>query len=274
MDAALGRVWAAYERDGKLPNLVALGKELSVPVTTLRRYVKLGYRSIEEVPPSHRPSLLTEEQERKVAVWICIMSACGKSVTRKEIDSHIYDMLTLEGTPPKRIQRSADWWQGFDARWPSLGLRRGSKLERARAINTNEYQIGRLFDELERALAVVKPRSLWNCDESGFSAWSAEGGRLVYGFRGSKETYVTSSNDREHMTCVCTIGVSTESSAMQQAFALPLFFIFKGSMLRTEVLTGCNPRSKVAFSPKGWVDKALFSGYLDWFAQQTKEEEA
>ncbi len=63
-----------------------------------------------------------------------------------------------------------------------------SKLERARAINTNEYQIGRLFDELERALAVVKPRSLWNCDESGFSAWSAEGGRLVYGFRGSKAT--------------------------------------------------------------------------------------
>jgi hypothetical protein len=143
MDAALGRVWAAYERDGKLPNLVALGKELSVPVTTLRRYVKLSYRSIEEVPPSHRPSLLTEEQERKVAVWICIMSACGKSVTRKEIDSHIYDMLTLEGTPPKRIQRSADWWQGFDARWPSLGLRRGqSSNEHGPSTRTSTKSAG------------------------------------------------------------------------------------------------------------------------------------
>jgi hypothetical protein len=235
MEDALRKVWDFKESKGELPPLQPIAKEFGVPYTTFRRYVENGRRSVIDGSGQHRPPLLSKTVECNLVLWIIVMATVGRALCRRHIEAAVYGLLEAEGRAPDKKRRSRSWWKSFCKRWPALGLRRPSNLERNRALNANVVTIGRFFELLQLAFNMLKPKMLLNCDESGFCAWGTKGKSQVMFLKGAKDVYAKSSENREHMTVIATIGIIL--GTLLTSLPLPLFFIFKGKRIRTDVLT-------------------------------------
>jgi hypothetical protein len=260
MDAALQQCWNHKAVHGSFPGFRPTAKAFSVPSSSLRRLLLTGVRKTDDIAAARRPFYLEKEIEHKLVIWIIIMFCVGRSLYRRHVESKIYSLAQLSGKVVIRVRRSKSWWKAFCSRWPCLGLRRPSKLERQRALNTNPVTIKRFFELLKVAMELVKPQAMLNCDESGVNAWSSQGNGKVFGLRGTKEAYTKTSNNRNHLTVIGTIGILL--GTVIQVLTLPLYYIFKGVKPRVDVLLHADSNSKAAFTKRGWICAELFADYM------------
>jgi hypothetical protein len=261
MDAALSAFWQ-QKNEGKEPKIAEIAASFGVPRRTLSGHLQQGRKRAAEIPAASRPLLLSPDLERNLVIWIVIMFCVGRSLKRRHVEQKVCSLLELDGKKFEHVKRSHDWWKGFGKRHPYLSSRISGTLEQKRAANANEWYISEFFRLLAIAYDTVKPKSFINCDESGFNCWDSSSTGKNIGLKGAKDVYAPSSNNREHLTVVATIGIFL---SMSLPIVLPLFYIFKGTNVKLDVMDELKDTgSRVAFTKKGWTSAKLFSDYVDW----------
>ena len=142
----------------------------NIPLETFRRRVN------ETVAIDCRPgprTVLTEEEETKLADYLLRMSEMGYGLTREGVMGLAYSIVEKSKRPHPFQNGSAGraWFEGFMRRRPNLTIRSPQSLSYCRAISANKEtitdffgKIGSLYGKLN---LVSKPMQIFNCDEMG-----------------------------------------------------------------------------------------------------------
>ena len=146
----------------------AAGK-YSVPVETLRRRTA-GLVSLDCHPGP--PTVLTSEEETRLAEYCVAMSDIGFGLTREGVMAwHLLLQTKLVGHPFKQGYAGRGWYEGFMARQATLTLRRPQALSYTHAVSSNKETINDFFAKLGaiygRLNLIAKPSQIFNADETG-----------------------------------------------------------------------------------------------------------
>lgn len=142
----------------------------NVPLETLRRRVN-GTVAIDCRPGPN--TVLTEEEETKLADYLFQMSEMGYVLTREGVMGLAYSIVKKSKRPHPFQNRSAGraWFKGFMRRRPNLTIRSPQSLSYCRAISANKETITDFFGKLGSLYGklnlVTKPMQIFNCDEMG-----------------------------------------------------------------------------------------------------------
>lgn len=148
------------------------GRTYNVPVETLRR------RVADIVSMDCRPgpsTVLTKEEETRLAEYCIIMADMGFGLTREGIMAMAYAIAEKTGRnhPFKSGCAGRGWYEGFMARQPILTLRTPQALSYARAVCANKDTINDFFAKLGaifgRLNLISKPSQIFNADETGIT---------------------------------------------------------------------------------------------------------
>jgi hypothetical protein len=244
------------EQNGSIRKACSL---YAVPKTTLLR------RLHGKVPDDAkgRPTKLTDHEESRLEEYILNMESVGFGLTIEDVCKSAYDIASVNGHPEvfNKEKKAAgyDWYQGFLRRHPRLSLRKPEGLAAVRSDMLNhtvmDDYFGKLYHFLTQHDLLNKPRSLFNCDESGFSTVPSTTPRIL-GLKGKKMVHSKTSRDRgENITIVATC-----SAAGQY---LPPFHIFKGKRVSQSLMASAVPDSLFGYSDSGFINTELFNRWFE-----------
>ena len=142
----------------------------NVPLETLRRRVN-GTVAIDCRPGPN--TVLTEEEETKLADYLFQMSEMGYGLTREGVMGLAYSIVKKSKRPHPFQNGSVGraWFEGFMRRRPNLTIRSPQSLSYCRPISANKETITDFFGKLGSLYGklnlVTKPMQIFNCDEKG-----------------------------------------------------------------------------------------------------------
>ena len=216
-----------------------------------------------------RPTVLTEVEEREIAITCQVLQELGYGLTREIVARVVHAFLQdqkqvslfRDGIP------GPDWWVGFLGRWPSLSERKPQHLSTKRAMAGNEetmkswFIMVRTFFEkvglLKRTGQVTDYASrLWNADETGFCFGSTS--KKILARRGARNDHeVSSASDHQFIT----VSVCGNAAGLK----LPPFILYKGKHLYNTWTQGGPAAACYSVSESGWMEE---SNYIKWFEMQ------
>ena len=144
----------------------------NVPFETLRRRVNGSVR------PGCKPgpaTVLTEEEEERLASYLIQMSEMGFGLSRDTVMHLAYNIVekTQRKHPFKDEKAGRAWFDGFHRRHPRLTIRSPQPLSYCRALCANADTVNDFFGKLGaiygRLNLIAKPMQVYNCDETGVS---------------------------------------------------------------------------------------------------------
>ena len=141
----------------------------NVPVETLRRRVA-GVVSID--CRSGPPTVLTSEEEARLAEYCVSMADMGFGLTREGIMAMAYAIVKKTGRnhPFKSGHAGRGWYESFMSRQPLLTLRTPQAMSYARAVCANKERINDFFAKLGAIFGqlnlISKPSQIFNTDEN------------------------------------------------------------------------------------------------------------
>ena len=121
------------------------------------------------------PTVLTTEEEARLAQYCVAMADMGFGLTREEVMAMAYATVDKTGRdhPFKEGYAGRGWYEGFMARQATLTLRTPQALSYARAVCSNKETIDDFFAKLGtlfgRLNLIAKASQIFNADESGVS---------------------------------------------------------------------------------------------------------
>jgi len=229
---------AALAVDGKC-SVVEAARSISVPESTMRRWVTALTSRAGLHTHAGAPTLLTTTEERSLVALLLTRQALNAPMTKRSAG-------LVAGAILRRRQRkfgtesglpSKEWWESFLKRWPQLASRKPSRLSSEALLRPTRQNLLPWFELVQATLAIQPDLSCWvNFDESQIRPGSAD--EPVLAARGSKHVHAPKSGYSKHVTiapCVSATGA-----------VLPTLFIFQGKTVTKEILAGANPNDAVA----------------------------
>ena len=235
-----------------------------IPKSTLGDYVS-GRR---EIGSTRGPqTILTADEEKKLADWALEMALIGYGRTKEQILLTVQKIMEADKRPnPFTGHRPGNkWWSGFLKRHPNLATRKPENLEAYRAAACTKERLGQWYSDFQQFLLLHNigddPRNFWNADESGF-ALSPKPGKVVSA-RKARDLYAVTGYSKEQITTLCAGSASGEM--------IPPMHIFAGQRFSYNPLEGAVPGAYFGKSQSGWIDTELFYGWIaNHFARQVK----
>lgn len=237
-------------------SMTRASKEYGIPKTTLHDAVHTKYQSNKVGPKT----VLSTNEENRLAEWAVRMSKIGYGRTRKELLSTVKKILDEDGreNPFRNNRPGKDWLKAFFGRHPQLTVRTTLQLGKERAILSAE-KIERWFSDLKLYVEtelgdptiLTDPSRMYNADESGFSLCVK--GSKVIGCKGAPVVYSYGNSDKTQLT------VMAASSAT--GHYVPPMIIFPGQRFSYNPLEGFE-EAALGRSDSGWMDSEVFCNWL------------
>ena len=172
-------------------------EEYGVPRSTLQDKVS-GKRGLKVKSGSHR-RLLSDEEERRLADFVCGCASIGYAKSRKEVLAIVQQIVNSRRA---ETEVTKGWWDSFKKRHPELTLRHSQALSYVRAAANNPEAIHKYFDLLQQTLEdnglTHRPAQVFNCDESSLPL-SHKPPKVVARV-GQKHPYAVTSGDKAQIT--------------------------------------------------------------------------
>lgn len=212
-------------------------------------------------------TVLTLAEESALVEYIIHMAYLGLCLTRQQVAAKVMDII--EARPRKSPIRfkptgpGKKWFKLFFRRWPSLTLKKSQALDKGRAAAMSKATVDSFYGALKAVLMEyhsLGPDRIFNCDETSFVAGMLDGGCQVLCIKGCKRAYRRAVQNRENVT------VMTAASA--SGYAIPELYIFKGTRTSVNFVADARPGAIMAMQPNGWITRALFLSWLEFFAKQ------
>ena len=228
----------------------------NVPIETLRRRVTGSVKLDGKPGPT---TVLTDEEEDRVAQYLLKMSEMGFGLTKEAVMGIAFSIASKSGQkhPFQNGSAGRAWFDGFMRRHPHLTIRTPQSLSYCRAVSANEETISDFFGKLGSIYGklnlVSKPMQIYNSDETGvtivFKPWK------VVAEMGCRKVYTVSAAEkgRTHTVLSC---VSASGSFIPPMMVYPR----KGAV--PEQFRGAYPNTLFGSSENGWMTSQL---YIEWF---------
>ena len=230
----------------------------NVPLETLRRRVN-GTVAVDCHPGPK--TVLTEEEEAKLADYLLQMSEMGYGLTREGVMGLAYSIVEKSQRPHPFHNQTAGraWFEGFMRRRGNLTIRSPQSLSYSRAISANKETITDFFGKLGSLYGklnlVSKPMQVFNCDETGVTIVFKP--NKVVAELGKKHVYALSAGERGKLhtilSCVSATGLVVP----------PMMIYPRKTSLPEKLKGGAFPNTLFKSSESGWINAALF---VEWFA--------
>lgn len=231
----------------------------NVPVETLRRRVT---GAVDIVCRPGPPTVLTEDEEERLAVYITDMAEMGFGLTKEDVLRLAFRIVDKSGRqhPFTNGLAGRAWFEGFKSRHPKLTMRTPQPLSYNRATCGNKETISDFFAKLGgvygRLNLLSKPMQIFNIDETGVSVVHkpgkvvAEVGRRVWSLtsaeRGKTHTVVT---------CISASG-----------FVLPPCLIYpRKKAVPDNFRDGAVPGTLFRSTENGWINQQVYLEWFQWF---------
>ena len=226
-------------------------EEYGVPRSTLQDKAS-GKSSVNARSGSHR-RLLSDEEESRLADFVCGCASIGYAKSRKEVLAIVQQIVNSRRAD---TEVTKGWWDSFKRRHPELTLRHSEALSYARAAANNPEVIHKYFDLLQQTIdengLTHRPAQVFNCDESGLPLTHRP--PKVVAQVGQKHPYVVTSGDKAQITIL--------ACANAAGYCIPSMVIFDRKSLNPDWAIGEVPGTFYGLSDSGWMDTELFD---EWF---------
>ena len=223
-----------------------------VPKSTLYVYAK---GRIEVGSRSGPDTVLTAAEEEKIVEYIVHMSKIGYGRTKENVSRIVQKILVEEGRPKpfKDNLPGRKWWSLFLKRHPGISLRTPEHLPLSRVRACTSEALDRWYHDFDQFLEAhsLKDQAhlIWNADESGFQ----QTGKIL-AIRNARTVYGGTQDSKELITTICAASASGDT--------IPPMHIFPGVRFKSNPMDGCVYDAYMGHSPTGWIDTALFYGWL------------
>ena len=230
----------------------------NLPVESLRRRVTGSVELNCRPGPS---TVLTEEEEERLATYLIHMSEMGYGISREGVMGIAYTIV--ENSKCSHLFREGSagraWFKGFMRRHPKLTIRSPKSLSYCRALCSNKDTISDFFGKLGsiygRLHLISKPMQMYNCDKSGVTIVFKP--NKVVAELGKRNVYAISAAERgkTHTVLLCVLA---------SGFVLPPMMVYHRKTCMPEKLKeGVIPNTLFGNSESGWINSQLF---VEWFA--------
>ena len=188
-----------------------------------------------------------------LADWVFDMAKIGYSRSTEELRYTVKRMLDSDGRPNPFVDNlpGYGWLQAFLRHHPQIAIRQSDSL-----LTSTLDVLNRWFDDFEVFLKenVLTNRAdqIWNADESGFPLHYCAG--KVLAMRGAKCMYSLNNPGKQQITTLVCVNATGQ--------AIPPMYIFPGERFHFEPLKDGIYGSYLGRSASGWMDSALFYGWL------------
>ena len=224
-------------------------EKCGVPRSTLHDRVS---GKIQQGKKSGPDPYLTMEEEEELTNFLVKCAKIGYPHTQRQVLSLVQQILEHRGVT---VSATSGWWERFSSR-RNLTLRTAVPLTYVRAMATDEDTLNRYYDLLEETLKandlLDKPACIYNCDETGLPL-SPKSLKVVSEV-GAKDPSCITGNTKSQITVLACANATGR--------AVPPFIIYDRKTLNPKLTCDEIPGSLYGLSPKGWIDRSLFS---DWF---------
>jgi hypothetical protein len=268
--AAKRKQWSDESTKAAVPHVQYEGASLreasrlyNVPLETLRRRVN-GLVAV-DCRPGPR-TVLSEEEEIKLAKYLIQMSEMGYGLTREGVMGLAYSIVQKTKRPHPFQNGSAGraWFEGFMRRNPNLTIRSPQPLSYCSAASGNKDTIADFFGKLGSLYGKLnllsKAMQVFNCDETGVTIVFKP--NKVIAELGKRNVYAVSAAERGKthtvLSCVSAAG-----------FIVPPMIIYpRKTCVPDKLKDGAFPNTLFKNSESGWINSELF---VEWFNEMTRE---
>lgn len=179
-------------------------KTFQVPRSTLQ--VRLtGKTEIGSRPG--RPTIMSSDQEEKLADFACNRAAMGIGFGRQQLLKYAEAYAKKHSIVFKNGRPSIRWWYGMKRRHLKITLRRPEGTAAVRHQCMDPTKVAKYFSVLKMVLddnqLNSKPHTIWNMDETGVQL-DHKPGRII-ATKGSKYLHSRTSGNRETITVIGAI---------------------------------------------------------------------
>lgn len=255
-------------RDGSMSVRQAAGA-YSVPKSTISDKVS-GKTLLSKCSPGPVTVLSTEEENR-LADWAINMSRVGYGRTKQELLDTVQKILNADGrdNPFTDNRPGKDWYIAFMKRHPILSQRQQQQLGKERAVVSPD-KVESWFADLKKYLDTeVHDDTLWtdptrwyNADESGFPL-NPKGGKVL-AMKGCSNVYQVTSSDKSQITVLACMSASGH-------YVTPMI-VYAGQRFSYNPLDGFD-EAVMGRSENGWMDTELFKTWLsDVFVKDINQQ--
>ena len=244
----------SIEDDGK--GLCKAAHVYNVLVETLRCRI-VGITSLDAKPGWD--TVLTSEEERRLAQYIVDMCDMGFGLTRQDVMRVAYSIVEKSGRehPFSNGMAGRAWFDGFRSHNPNLTMRISQPLSYSQATASNKEIIDDFFAKLGAIYArlnlLTKPMQIFNVDKTGISVIHKTG--KVISQVGRKNVWSVTSGEKGKthtvITCVSASG-----------FVIPPMMIYPRKRMNEKLKQGAVPETLFECSDSGWINEEL---YVKWF---------
>ena len=229
----------------------------NVPIETLRRRITGSVKLDGKPGPA---TVLTDEEEDRVAQYLLKMSEMGFGLTKEAVMGIAFSIASKSGRkhPFQNGPAGRAWFDGFMRRHPHLTIRTPQSLSYCRAVSANEETISDFFGKLGSIYGklnlVSKPMQIYNSDEMGVTIVFKPG--KVVAEMGCRKVYTVSAAEkgRTHTVLSC---VSASGS-----FIPPMMIYPRKRAVPEQFREGAYPNTLFGSSENGWMTSQL---YIEWF---------
>ena len=224
-----------------------------VPLETLRRH--LAYQPGVQRGP---PTVLSAAEEADLEHYLLKMAEMGLAIDRAQVAQYVLRIVDDGRDHPWKDPDSAgpgrDWFEGFLRRHPKLALRKSQKLERARAIMSNESVITHFFDLLKEAMNGVRPEPIFNCDETKVDGKPPK----VFARKGQRAVNAIYDAPMSH---VSVVGCGNATGTL----VMPPALVTVGVNVQLAWYDRQQNDLMWAVSESGWMESDMFSSWMTHF---------
>ena len=207
---------------------------------------------------------LTHAEEKELVRWIGLLTRSGylpRYSTLQRLAEIIRERRVKEtGEVQTRVydKIGEQWVRRFLARHPELASVRPRSIDAARVKDCTPERLRRWFDDLEKVIKEynIKPKNIYNMDESGFAIGETEPARCIINTQ-IRQRFQAKPGRQEWVSvaeCVCADGT-----------VIPPLVIFKAENLSTEwIPASIHGDWRFSCNSKGWTSN---QHGLDWLTR-------
>ncbi len=198
------------------------------------------------------PTILTSEEEARLAEYCVSMADMGFGLTREGIMAMAYAIVEKTGrTHPFKSGRAGGWYEDFMSRQPLLTLRTPQAMSYARAVCANKERTNDFFAKLGaifgRLYLISKPSQIFNADETGVTIVHKPSKVITQVGRHNVPALTSAEKGRTHTILSCV-------SASGQV--IPPFMIYlRKRPVPPKMREGAYPNTSFQVSDNGWITK-------------------
>ncbi|XP_062593403.1 uncharacterized protein LOC134254888 [Saccostrea cucullata] len=217
---------------------------------------------VNEYKMKGQPPVFTESEETAMAKWLCEMSQRGMGLRMCEFLDFVQTVVNKEKrqVPFKNGRPGKKWYYAFMNRNSHIiNQRVETALELKRSRVTKE-KVDAWYDRFRDFLLSIdlidKPNKIWNADETGFNMGSNKSKVIGPTRRDLGVPHISFGKQR--------LTVMFCGSASGQM--MPPFLVYPEPKPRGyNPLNGSLDGTDIAYTKKGWMDRATFSKFVDHF---------